>query len=55
MRTRSPVVASEIAKLLVENGLAVWKAVHEQRKQDRIDEGNRIEKELRWPKWEDIK
>jgi hypothetical protein len=50
-----PLVATEIAKLLVENGLAVWKAVHEQRKQDRIDEGNRIDKELRWPKWEDIK
>ena len=55
-RTRAlPVAAAEIVKILVDNGLAVWKAVHEQRKQDRIDEGNRVEKELRWPKWEEIK
>lgn len=56
MRTRAiPLAAAEIVKILVDNGLTVWKAVHEQRKQDRLDEGNRIEKELRWPKWEDIK
>jgi hypothetical protein len=55
-RTRAiPIAAAEIVKILVDNGLTVWNAVHEQRKQDHLEEGNRIEKELRWPKWEEIK
>lgn len=40
---------------LVENAIVIWKEFKDEEKKDRLDQAARIEKELRWAKWEEVK
>lgn len=39
----------------VKAGIVIWKELKAEEKKDRLDQAARIEKELRWAKWEEVK
>ena len=45
----------EIIKILVENGVVIWKAYRAEESADRLAAAERTEKELKWSSWEIIK
>lgn len=45
----------EVIKILVENGIVIWKAYQAEQSASRLAAAERTEKELRWSSWEGIK
>lgn len=45
----------EIIKILVENGVVIWKAYRAEESADRLAAAERTEKELKWSSWENVK
>lgn len=45
----------DVVKILVENGIAIWKAYLSEQQASRLAAAERTEKELKWSSWEGIK
>jgi hypothetical protein len=54
-KAASAALIAEAVRILVENGIAIWKAYREQAKEERIAAAEQAELALRWPGWEQIK
>ncbi len=51
----SIVGGAEIVKILVENGITIWKAYHAENEAGRLAKADRYAKELMWKTWEEVK
>jgi hypothetical protein len=47
--------AAEIAKLLVENGITIWKAYKDQQTAQRKKEADSTKQAVAWPSWDSVK
>jgi hypothetical protein len=47
--------AAELAKLLVENGITIWKAYKEQQTEQRRKEADSTKQAIAWPSWDSVK
>lgn len=48
-------MVGDFVTVLVENGVVIWNEFKAEEKKERLDQAARIEKELRWAKWEEVK